>query len=113
MLWQLAHPTLHLSAAAWHDACAARREAQQATTLLLTACPPAAVNGRVRMGIAQLDASQTTFNASAAWVVDSFTDKVGVLQGFAGLGRSRCIWPRGGSHIGTAGLGEQSLHLAG
>lgn len=36
-----------------------------------------AVSGRVRMGIAQLDASQTTFNVSAAWVVDSFTDKVG------------------------------------
>ncbi|PRW50935.1 Patatin-like phospholipase domain-containing 2 [Chlorella sorokiniana] len=38
------------------------------------------LNGRVRMGISQLDASQPTFNGSAAWVVDSYTDKADAMS---------------------------------
>lgn len=43
------------------------------------------------MGIAQLDASQTTFNGSAAWVVDSFTDKVMHGLGMCGVCNGICV----------------------
>ena len=38
--------------------------------------PPPAVNGAVRIAISQLDASSSSLNGSASWVVDSFASRV-------------------------------------